>query len=253
MKKMMGFLIILWLGVGWGVGAHTDEVKKWSLDGETGWIFPGYNVAQIPRDSGTRISLKNDLNLPGKPYYRLRLSWRWHRRHTLSLLYAPLTLLAEGVLPIPVHFEGVNFAAGAAVDATYRFNSYRLTYRYTLVDKPKIRFGIGFTAKIRDAEISLRDGVREGKKTDLGFVPLLNLHLDWQWCPKWGLLFEADALASPGGQGRAEDAALAVTYTLSPAWQIRVGYRIVEGGADVESVYNFALINYLFTGVRFSW
>jgi hypothetical protein len=245
-------MVLFGLAAG-SVWASEDATKKWSLEGEGGWIIPGYNVAQIPRETGTRISLKNDLNLPGRAYYRLRLNWRWRRRHTASILVAPLTLPADGALPVPVRFAGVDFAAGAVVDATYRFNSYRLTYRYTLVDKPKVRFGVGLTAKIRDAEISLRDGVREGKKTDLGFVPLLNLHLEWRWTPTWGLVVEADALASPGGQGRAEDAALAVTHTVSSAWQMRAGYRIVEGGADVESVYNFALINYLFAGFRFSW
>ena len=139
------------------------------------------------------------------------------------------------------------------MDATYRFNSYRLTYRYTLVDSERVRFGIGFTAKVRDAEISLRDGTQEGKTTDVGFVPLLHLHLDWRWTPRWGLLAEADAAAAPGGQGRAEDVAVAVTYAASPRWKIKVGYRLVEGGADVESVYNFSLINYVYGGFIFNF
>jgi hypothetical protein len=31
--------------------------------------------------------------------------------------------------------------------------------------------------------------------------------------------------------------------------QVRVGYRIVEGGADNDEVYNFALLNYASAGV----
>lgn len=233
--------------------AGAGENPRWALEAETGLVLPGYNNVQVPRSDGTRFSLKNDLNLPADLYYRLRLTWQIAPRHAVSALFAPLTLAADGPLPVPVRFAGKSFAAGAAVDAKYRFNSYRLTYRYTLVRSDRIRFGIGFTAKIRDAEISVRDGAQEAKTTNVGFVPLLNLHLDWRWTPRWGLLAEVDAAAAPGGQGRAEDVAVAVTFAASPAWRIKAGYRLVEGGADVESVYNFALIGYLFAGVIFSW
>lgn len=232
---------------------RAGENPRWALEAETGLVLPGYNNVQVPRSDGTRFSLKNDLNLPADIYYRLRLTWQIAPRHAVSALFAPLTLAADGPLPVPVRFAGKDFAAGAAVDATYRFNSYRLTYRYTLVSSERVRFGIGFTAKIRDAEISVRDGAREGKTTNVGFVPLLNLHLDWRWTPRWGMLAEVDALAAPGGQGRAEDVAVAVAYVASPAWRFKAGYRLVEGGANVESVYNFALISYLFAGAVFSW
>lgn len=53
---------------------------------------------------------------------------------------------------------------------------------------------------------------------------------------------DADALA--GGPGRAVDASLKLTYDLNENWGLRAGYRTVEGGADVDSVYNFAWLNY---------
>jgi len=48
----------------------------------------------------------------------------------------------------------------------------------------------------------------EDDTSNVGFVPLLNLVLDWGFGSKMGLLFEVDALAAPGGQGRAEDVSL---------------------------------------------
>ena len=233
--------------------APAEDGPRWTLEIESGAVLPGYNNVQVSRSEGTRFSLKNDLNLPADIYYRLRLTWQIAPRHALSALFAPLTLAADGRPAGAIRFAGKDFAAGTPVDATYRFNSYRLTYRYTLVSSERVRLGIGFTAKIRDAVISVSDGTQEGKTTNVGFVPLLNLHLDWKWTPRWSLLAEVDALAAPGGQGRAEDVAVAVAYTASPAWRFKAGYRLVEGGANVESVYNFALINYLFAGALFSW
>jgi hypothetical protein len=66
-----------------------------------------------------------------------------------------------------------------------------------------------------------------------------------------GLLFEGDALAAP--QGRAEDVLLAGTWKLSDHITARLGYRILEGGADNDEVYNFALLHYASAGISFSF
>lgn len=63
---------------------------------------------------------------------------------------------------------------------------------------------------------------------------------------KLSLLLEADALAAP--QGRAEDVLLAVQYQVVERVGVRVGYRLLEGGADNDEVFNFALINYILVG-----
>ena len=65
------------------------------------------------------------------------------------------------------------------------------------------------------------------------------------------MLFEGDLLAAP--QGQAEDVLLAATYTLTEKLRVRAGYRILEGGAENNVVYNFALINYASFGVSYSF
>jgi hypothetical protein len=214
-------------------------------------VFSGYNEARIPNVGGTLVSLSEDLSIAAKAYYRLRLSYAISRRHELSLLYAPLTLKATGTLPAAVNFTGVLFSQGADVDGIYTFNSYRLTYRYRLVDRARLRLDIGFTAKIRDAEIALEAPGLAASKTNVGFVPLLHLRLAWEWGARLGLLLEADAAAAK--QGRAEDVLLALNWRLSPRAQLRFGYRFVEGGADVDEVYNFAWIHYIAAGLAFSY
>jgi len=247
--KMNRKLTILLMVLGFFAGSLQAENGPFTLQVESGWILPGYNTVEIPRDTGTRISLSDDLGIDSEFYFRLRLSFRLAPRQELSVLYAPLSLNARGDLPGPVHFEGVLFPSGTAVDALYRFNSYRLTYRYRVIRSERLDLWVGFTAKIRDAEISITSPLLESSKTNVGFVPLLHWLLDWKAGEKWGIWFEGDALAAP--QGRAEDITLAGYYQVGTGLRIRAGYRMVEGGANVDETYNFALIHYLYAG--FDW
>ncbi len=216
------------------------------IDAEGGAVFTGYNDVRIPGNTGTLFSLKDDLKPNPAAFIRLRVGYTLGKRHTISLLYAPLTVRSEGTFDNPVNFEGETFPAGGPVDAQYTFNSYRLTYRYDIVKRPKTEFGLGFTAKIRDAEIALESEEVSANKTNVGFVPIIHFRLHYQLNDKLGLLLEGDALAAP--QGRAEDVLLAATYKFSDKVGIKAGYRILEGGADNDEVYNFSLFNYAAIG-----
>ena len=225
--------------------------NRWTLDLESGPAWSGYNDVQIPNPQGTRFSLSRDFSIPARPFFRGRLTWKINSRHALSVLYAPLSLKARGTAAGPISFFGTLFPAGATLAGTYTFNSYRLTWRYTLLEKETFTLAAGFTAKIRDAEIALRGGGLEAAKANVGFVPLLHLLADWRWSKRFGMRLEADALAAP--QGRAEDVLLALTWRWSDTLSGRLGYRFVEGGADNEEVYNFAFIHYAAAGISLSF
>jgi opacity protein-like surface antigen len=220
---------------------------RWVLDFENGAAFSGYNNIAVPGDTGTRFSLSKDFKTDAAYFYRLRLTWRISPRHSLSVLYAPLKFSASGVSPFPIYFYGTDFPEGAPVKGSYKFNSYRLTYRYELVRGGKWKVGVGFTAKIRDAAIGLESGALSATRKNVGPVPLLNVHIERWLSPKAGLLLDADALAAP--QGRAEDVLLAIMVRISPSMTLRAGYRFVEGGADNDKVYTFALIHYASVGI----
>jgi len=213
-----------------------------SLDLETGAVGTGYNNVRIPGDQGTLFSLKDDLISKTEIFFRIRANYTIKSRHTLSLLYAPLETVSKGNVPYDILFEGVTFPANTDLTGTYRFNSYRLTYRYEIVLKPKFEFGLGFTAKIRDAKIAMASALLESEKTNVGFVPIINFRMLWKPFEKFGILLEGDALAAP--QGRAEDVLIAATYRVSDHLGLKAGYRILEGGADNDEVYNFALFHY---------
>jgi hypothetical protein len=218
-----------------------------SVDLETGAVGTGYNNVRIPGDQGTLFSLKNDLISQTEIFFRIRASYTIKSRHTLSLLYAPLETVSKGNIPYDIFFEGETFSANTDLTGTYKFNSYRLTYRYEIVKRPRFEFGLGFTAKIRDAKIALASAGLESEKANVGFVPIIHFRMLWKLDDKFGILLEGDALAAP--QGRAEDVLIAATYRISDHLALKAGYRILEGGADNDVVYNFALFNYASVGV----
>ena len=177
------------------------------------------------------------------PAARLYLTWHIAQRHSLRALLAPLEVSDTGELTGTVNFAGSVFAPGTPTEATYQFNSWRLTYRYRFHAGDRWRWWVGFTAKIRDARIALaQDGV-SAEKTDVGFVPLLNIHGNYRFSERWRIELDVDGLA--GGPGRAVDASLKVYADINRRWAVSAGYRTVEGGADVDEVYNFAWLHYL--------
>lgn len=216
------------------------------LDVETGVIVPGYNDVRIPGKGGTLFSLTEELEADPGVFYRIRVMYHFNERHHVGALYAPLSYNSTGELKHALIFEGLSFPAQTPLETEFKFNSYRLFYRYDFVRSDDIEIGVGFTGKIRDARIAVSGKGRESEKTNVGFVPLIHFRLFWKFAGDFGLLLDGDALAAP--QGRAEDVLAALTYRASDRLRLKAGYRILEGGADNDEVYNFTLVNYASVG-----
>ncbi|MDP2496997.1 MAG: hypothetical protein Q8W44_03295 [Candidatus Palauibacterales bacterium] len=220
-----------------------EEFSPFVVEVETGPAWQTRNDVQIPNDpSGTRFSLRDVTGSGPWPAGRLYLTWRLGESHALRALVAPLQFTESGRLPESVDFAGSSYAPDVPTDATYRFNSYRLSYLYRFHHGRSWTWNVGFTAKMRDAVVRLEQGGTTSEKTDLGFVPLFHVSGEWRFAPRWHAELDADALA--GGPGRAEDVTLQAGYDLSDRWTLSAGYRTVEGGADVDSVYAFAWLHY---------
>ncbi|MBN1448663.1 MAG: hypothetical protein JXA28_12085 [Bacteroidetes bacterium] len=216
------------------------------LDIETGVVFSGYNDVRIPGKGGTLFSLSEELEADPEAFYRIRVMYHFNERHHLGALYAPLSINSAGQLNRALVFEGETFPAKTPLETTFKFNSYRLFYRYDFLRNDDIEIGAGFTAKIRDARIAVSGGGRESEKTNVGFVPIIHFRVLWKFAGDLALLLEGDALAAP--QGRAEDVLAAFMYRVSDDIDVKAGYRILEGGADNDEVYNFTLVNYASLG-----
>ncbi len=223
--------------------AEGQSVPTFEIELEGGPVWQSRNDVQIPNDvSGIRFSLVDLAGSGPRPAGRAYVTWNINRRHSVRALLAPLSITETGTLAEPVDFAGESYDAGTPVEGTYKFNSWRLSYRYRFTDNERLSLFLGFSAKIRDAKVELTQAGTTSQKSDIGFVPLLNFGADWNFTPGWRLLFDFDGLA--GGPGRAFDVALKLGYDVSDRWRVAAGYRTVEGGADVESVYNFAWLHY---------
>lgn len=246
MKKIALFLFILGLSMSiWPAQA------QFSIDLETGAIFSGYNDVRIPGDTGTLFSFSQDLKSDPSAFARVRLLYDFNPRHHIAVLVAPLTIKASGEVDRDLLFAGGTFPANTPLEGTYRFNSYRVTYRYDFYRKEKLEIGVGFTAKIRDAEIRLEGAGMSASKTNVGFVPIIHFRMLWHIQDALGFLLEGDALAAP--QGRAEDVQAALRYKVSDHLTLRAGYRVLEGGADNDEVYTFSLFHYAALGATWSF
>lgn len=238
--------IILAVALLIGLVSPVAAKTGWQVDLETGLAVSGYNNVRIPGSTGTKFSLSRDLDIDQTIFWRARFSRMFGDKHSLSLLIAPLAFNAEGRVEKVLKFAGGEFAANTFVRAKYRFDSYRGTYRYDFYRRDRLRLGIGFTGKIRDASISVEGGGQRFEKTNTGFVPLINFRAQWAISSHFGALLEGDALAAP--QGRAEDVLVALTIGTSKNLRFKIGYRLLEGGADNDEVYTFALVHYLVIG-----
>jgi len=225
---------------------YSKLYAQWQIDTETGFVFSGYNDVRIPNKTGTKISLSRELKTDPELFIRAKLIYSIGERHTIAILAAPLRLHAKGEVNRIVKFEKEEFPANIQLKSTYRFDSYRLTYRYDFFHTGEVQAGLGLTAKIRDASISLAGGNKKAEKKNTGFVPLINFKVQWMFSEQFILLLDGDALAAP--QGRAEDLFLGFLFRPGKKLGLKLGYRILEGGADVDEVYNFALFNYVAVG-----
>lgn len=218
-----------------------------SLDVSGGFAAQSYNDVRIPSAEGTAFDLYKDFQIQGPVfYYNLKLGYSFKGKNHFFILYAPLSVNYEGAAPFDIRYQNATFLQGQNIDAYYKFNSYRLTFRRDIFSSDKWLVGIGFTAKIRDAEIRLTTADMSEKKVDLGFVPLLNLYAEYDF-EKWSVFFEGDGLA--GGPGRAFDFYLGGKIPINEHLKIKAAYRMVEGGADVSSVYNFTMLHFANLGL----
>ena len=223
--------------------------RRFRLEVEVGPVWQTRNEVASPGDTGTRFDLDELTGAGPFPYGRVTFDWQINRRHSVRALVAPLEIDERGTLTTPVSFEGTTFAPGVSTRGVYRFNSYRLTYRYRLWCGRDWDVHVGATAKIRDAKIELAQGALSERKTDLGFVPLLHVDAQWRFAPRWRASIDIDGLAAP--QGRAFDVAIKAYYDLNRQTSIGFGYRTIEGGADNDTVFTFAWLHQAVLSLEF--
>jgi hypothetical protein len=223
--------------------------KKFSIEIEAGPVWQSRNDVRVPNDTGTKFSMRDIQGSGPFAAPRVYFDYAFRPKHEFRVLAAPLSITATGRLPATTSFAGKTFTSGQPVEGGYQFNSYRLTYRYRIYEGDHWTWKIGVTGKIRDARIELRQGGVSTVDDNVGFVPLLHLDGEYRWNQKWRFNLNMDGLAAK--QGRAFDMALKLKYNFSKNWTLAGGYRMLEGGADVKTVYTFAWLHYAVASLAF--
>ena len=210
-------------------------------------VYTGYNDVRIPGDGGTDISFSDDLEADTAFSGRVEAGYIRKGRDYFGVTAAPLRVSSHGSAGRDVDFDGTRFPAGTALDGTFRFDTYRLTWRRRLVAKETIDCWLGLTGLVRDAAIGLDGGGQRAEKTNTGFAPLVNFLVDWRLAPLWSLRVAGDALAAPQGGPRT---CCSPSRATSAPTKLFAGYRVLEGGSDSDEVYSFSLFHFLVAGVE---
>ncbi len=232
------------------IAAQTNDYK-FNVEVEAGALEFTRNDVRNPGDIGTQFKFST-LNATGPSgYFRLYAEAKVSKRNTLRLLYAPLQVEGTGTLPTRTFFENTNFQPNVPTKGIYEFNNYRATWRYTLKESERWKVQLGAGALIRDARIELQQGALRVADPDLGVVPIAAFTVQFNATPRTHLIFDFEGLGA--SQGRALDGAAKINFDLTRRLYVGAGVRMLDGGADVQSVYNFARIRYGFAtlGVRF--
>jgi hypothetical protein len=217
---------------------------------ELGVLFTGTNNIRNG-NNGTLFSLKSDLSTPASPFLRLRAGFLLNDKNHFSILYAPLKIVVTGTIDRNIFFDGGNFKANIPLEAVYKFNSYRLTYNRRIINNNNFKFGLGLSAKIRDAGTSLENEELLKENFSIGFVPLINVLANWDISQKVGVEFFGEGIIA--SKGRAIDLSLSGRYNFTENLKGNIGYRLLEGGADGANLYNFIQLHFIFARLNFSF
>lgn len=196
MRGLISLAVAAFLALAPAATSRADDLP-FEAELEIGSLWQSRNKAEIPNDgSATRFSLKELAGTGPWAAGRVYVTWNVSERHGVRLLAARLSYSETAVFDRPVSFAGETFSTAAPTEGTYRFNSWRATYRYRAKSGERWTGWIGATAKVRDAKIG---------------------------------------------------------YDLDERWRLNFRYRTVEGGVDVDEVYNFAWFHAAVVSGSYRW
>lgn len=209
---------------------------------EIGLVHQTENKARVPGDTGTTINF-GDFNKGLQPYFRVEGKHNFGERHSLRLVYAPLSIESKGSLTTAANFNNTVFSANQDITFDYTFNSYRLGYAYSLIKDRDEVLQLGLTAKVRDAKIKLTQGSTSKSYENIGFVPLIYASYFNEFGDDWFIYSDLDIIVA--SQGRAIDFTFKVRKYFSEDIYMSLGGRTLEGGADNSKVYTESWFNFV--------
>ncbi|MFP4385524.1 MAG: hypothetical protein ACLFST_10430 [Spirochaetia bacterium] len=176
-------------------------------------------------------------------------------QHRISFLYQPLKIVTQVKFQDDVLIDGTTFESGTAMEISYGFPFYRLTYGYDFFKQDNIDLGIGAAFQLRNASIVFKEiGVSDGTgpqadltvSQNLGPVPALHLFGRYEFENGFYLLLDATGLYASSAiingadfefEGSILDASLRAGYFLKHDINAFINLRFLGGSAAGVSEY----------------
>lgn len=182
---------------------------------------------------------------------------RFWERHRLILLYVPFDLTTRAQLNAPLTFKGVTFASGTPVESRYRFEGYRASYLYRVIEAGNWEADLGGSLQVRNALVAFNDlaGTQYVQEADIGLVPTLKARLTTRLASGATLSLDTDASSTFGAFGTPGgllDTALTLGLPLTNRSETFLRVRYLGGGADVPSrqISNWGQFLSVVTGLK---
>jgi len=217
---------------------------------DIGGAFPGDAAIRAPKTGGTPFSVSDDFHPDLSPFIRFQADWTIARRHTFFGAAAPLRLSAYGPAPAPIIFTNAPaFAQDEPISVSYRMDTYRLGYQFTLIDIPQFRFKFGLSARFRSGAIKLRGISRETEcaNSDIALFLDLRYSMDFFTGNGWTLFLDGDSLIFRNGYGH--DLFAGVRHDLLGRYFLRWGWRAMFEKKDTDALFVKARAHLITLGI----
>jgi hypothetical protein len=162
------------------------------------------------------------------PFERYAVGATIDNRHRVWFTYQPLQLVTNVKFEDPVTIGSETFGADTAMELTYSFPFYRLTYTYDLLAKKENAIlGVGVAMQIRNASIVFKavDGSGLYVSQNVGIVPALAIYSEYRF--PFGLVLSADIAGSYADSKFFNGADFDFAGSILDA-SLRMGYQITE-------------------------
>jgi hypothetical protein len=182
---------------------HYTHAGDWINPGEetftiSGGVFlPSFDTsAQVDTSLGigTGVNLEDDLGLTSdETIFWGDASWRFARKHRLTLAYFGFTRDASAVANRELTIGDETFPVGAGLSTEFKLQIVPIAYTYSFMNEDKYEFGASLGVHWYTMELSVL-GSASLNNLDADFsvsadanapMPLLGLFFDYYFTPKW--------------------------------------------------------------------
>ena len=168
--RLFAALVLLALAAGPAVADETGSVKVGDL-----LLAPKGEFAATVGGVGTRIDMKNDLNIKDSQQLMAEAALQLGN-FRLSAGYLPLKFTGSGTLARSIDFNGRTYDAGTSVDSDVDVKLYDVGLAYYLlnIDNLPVRLQIGpeLSVKVADADLAVTDTTNGIKEETSGTLPI---------------------------------------------------------------------------------